>query len=220
MQGRSKPNSNPNNSYTSHSASTIYNNKVHQALPLSPSRVQQISHSWSKHKILAPALFLSKNWGKEKRFQKKMRNFVGAFDCIDKLNLPCDSHLHNKNNYLPTFLRLPKQSQQQRKRKGWRNVTIWQSAISGGNSVFTGLASTFHTSTKRRLLSCAKAIIAVFFALFATGCTRYEYIHLIDEDEEYNETPSDTTSHDSINIGFTFNPNDDDTIEVDLNPHK
>ena len=36
-------------------------------------------------KKLAPALFLSKNWGKEKRFQKKMRNFVGAFDCIDKL---------------------------------------------------------------------------------------------------------------------------------------
>lgn len=30
-----------------------------------------------------------------------MRNFVGAFDCIDKLNLPCGSHLHNKNNYLP-----------------------------------------------------------------------------------------------------------------------
>lgn len=89
----------------------------------------------------------------------------------------------------------------------------------GGNSIFTGLASIFHTSTKRRLLSCQRAIIAVFFALFATGCTRYEYIHLIDEDEEYNETPSDTTSHDSINIGFTFNPNDDeDTIEVDLNP--
>ena len=87
MQGRSKPNSNPNNSYTSHSASTIYNNKVHQTLPLSSLRVQQISPSWSKHKILAPALFLSKNWGKEKRFQKKMRNFVGAFDCIDKLKL-------------------------------------------------------------------------------------------------------------------------------------
>lgn len=58
------------------------------------------------------------------------------------------------------------------------------------------------------------------FAFFATESTRYEYVHLIDEDEEYNETPSDTTSHDSINIGFTFNPNDDDTIEVDLNPHK
>lgn len=94
------------------------------------------------------------------------------------------------------------------------------SHFGGGNSAFTGLASIFHTSTKRRLLSCQRAIIAVFFALFATGCTRYEYIHLIDEDEEYNETPSDTTSHDSINIGFTFNPNDDDTIEVDLNPHK
>gem|GEM_PF-5171755 len=46
-----------------------------------------------------------------------MRNFVGAFDCIDKLNLPCGSHLNSKNNYLPTFLRLPKQSQQQGKRK-------------------------------------------------------------------------------------------------------
>lgn len=89
----------------------------------------------------------------------------------------------------------------------------------GGNSVSTGLTSIFHTSTKRRLLSCAKAIIAVFFALFATGCTRYEYINLIDEDEEYYETPSDTTSRDTVKIGFTFNPNDDeDTIEVDLNP--
>lgn len=93
------------------------------------------------------------------------------------------------------------------------------SHFGGGNSAFTGLASIFHTSTKRRLLSCAKAIIAVFFALFATGCTRYEYINLTDEDEEYYETPSDTTSHDTIKIGFTFNPNDDeDTIEVDLNP--
>lgn len=90
----------------------------------------------------------------------------------------------------------------------------------GGDSVFTGLTSIFHTSTKRRFLSCQRAIIAVFLALFATGCTRYEYINLTDEDEEYYETPSDTTSHDTIKIGFTFNPNDDDTIEVDLNPHK
>ena len=37
----------------------------------------------------------------KRRESKKMRNFVGAFDCIDKLNLPCGSHLHNKNNYLP-----------------------------------------------------------------------------------------------------------------------
>ena len=163
---------------------------------------------------------LKKPWKREEN-PKKMRNFVGAFDCIDKLNLPCGSHLNNKNNYLPTFQRLREQSQQQGKRKEWRSVTIWQPSISGGgNSVSTGLTSIFHTSTKRRLLSCAKAIIAVFFALFATGCTRYEYINLTDEDEEYNETPSDTTSHDSINIGFTFNPNDDPPIDVDLNPHK
>ena len=93
------------------------------------------------------------------------------------------------------------------------------SHFGGGNSAFTGLASIFHTSTKRRLLSCAKAIIAVFFALFATGCTRYEYINLIDEDEEYYETPSDTTSRDTVKIDFNFTPNEDeDTIEVDLNP--
>ncbi len=29
--------------------------------------------------------FTSKNWGKEKRFQRKCVTFVGAFDCIDKL---------------------------------------------------------------------------------------------------------------------------------------
>ena len=53
----------------------------------------------------------------KRRKSKKMRNFVGAFDCIDKLNLPCGSHLNNKNNYLPTFQRLREQSQQQGKRK-------------------------------------------------------------------------------------------------------
>lgn len=88
-----------------------------------------------------------------------------------------------------------------------------------GNSVFAGLTSIFHTSTKRRLLSCQRATIAVFFALFASGCTRYEYVYLIDEDEEYYETPSDTTSRDTVKIDFNFTPNEDeDTIEVDLNP--
>ena len=93
------------------------------------------------------------------------------------------------------------------------------SNFGGGNSVFTGLTSIFHTSTKRRFLSCQRAIIAVFFAFFASGCTRYEYVYLIDEDEEYYETPSDTTSRDTVKIDFNFTPNEDeDTIEVDLNP--
>ncbi len=148
-----------------------------------------------------------------------MRNFVGAFDCIDKLNLPCGSHLNSKNNYLPTFLRLPKQSQQQGKRKEWRSVTILQPAISGGgNSVSTGLTSIFHTSTKRRLLSCAKAMIAVFFALFATGCTRYEYINLTDEDEE--SAPIDTTTRGNQGSSFDFDTCDSEPIDVDLNPQK
>ena len=32
-----------------------------------------------------------------------MRNFVGAFDCIDKPNMPCGGHLNCKNNDLPSF---------------------------------------------------------------------------------------------------------------------
>lgn len=159
---------------------------------------------------------LKKPWKREEN-PKKMRNFVGAFDCIDKLNLPCGSHLNNKNNYLPTFQRLREQSQQQGKRKEWRSVTIWQPSISGGgNSVSTGLTSIFHTSTKRRLLSCAKAIIAVFFALFATGCTRYEYINLIDEDEE--SAPIDTTTRGNQGSSFDFDTCDSEPIEVELNP--
>ena len=151
-----------------------------------------------------------------------MRNFVGSFDCIDKLKLALRQPFEQQNNYLPTFQRLPKQSLQEGKRKERWNVTIWQPVISGGgNSVFAGLTSIFHTSTKRRLLSCQRAIIAVFFAFFASGCTRYEYVYLIDEDEEYYETPSDTTSRDTVKIDFNFSPNEDeDTIEVDLNPQK
>ena len=85
MQGRSKRNSNPDGSYTSRSASTIYNNKPHQIQPLSPSPVQQISPSWSKHKKTRPCPLPIKKLGKREEIPKKMRNFVGAFDCIDKL---------------------------------------------------------------------------------------------------------------------------------------
>ena len=88
----------------------------------------------------------------------------------------------------------------------------------GGDSVFSGLASIFHTSTKRRLLSCAKAIIAVFFALFATGCTRYEYINLTDEDEE--SAPIDTTTRGNQGSSFDFDTCDSEPIDVDLNPQK
>ena len=88
----------------------------------------------------------------------------------------------------------------------------------GGNSVFTGLTSIFHTSTQRRLLSCAKAMIAVFFALFATGCTRYEYINLTDEDEE--SAPIDTTTRGNQGSSFDFDTCDSEPIDVDLNPQK
>ena len=39
----------------------------------------------NKSRIHLSHPFTSKNWGKEKRFQRKCVTFVGAFDCIDKL---------------------------------------------------------------------------------------------------------------------------------------
>lgn len=86
------------------------------------------------------------------------------------------------------------------------------SHFGGGNSVFTGLTSIFHTSTKRRLLSCQRAIIAVFFAFFASGCSKEDPSDLL-------EDPSETAPSDTIVGGsFDFDITDDDTIEVDLNP--
>ena len=148
-----------------------------------------------------------------------MRNFVGAFDCIDKLNLPCGSHLNSKNNYLPRVFSgsVAEPATRNKKRMMKRNF-LTTNHFGGGNSVFTGLASIFHTSTKRRLLSCAKAIIAVFFALFATGCTRYEYINLTDEDEE--SAPIDTTTRGNQGSSFDFDTCDSEPIDVDLNPQK
>ena len=88
------------------------------------------------------------------------------------------------------------------------------SHFGGGNSVTSGLTSVFHTSTKRRLLSCQRAIIAVFLALFATGCSKDAPSYLL-------EDPSETAPSDTIVGGsFDFDITDDDTIEVDLNPQK
>lgn len=87
MQGRSKPNSNPNNSYTSHSASTIYNNKTHQTLPLSPLPRATNLTFMKQTQNTRPCPLPIKKLGKREEIPKKMRNFVGAFDCIDKLKL-------------------------------------------------------------------------------------------------------------------------------------
>ena len=54
------------------------------------------------------------------------------------------------------------------------------------------------------------------FAFFATGYTRYEYVHLIDEAEE--SAPIDTTTLDNQGSSFDFDTCDSEPIEVDLNP--
>ena len=48
--------------------------------------------------------------------------------------------------------------------------------------------------------------------LFATGCTRYEYINLIDEDEQ--SAPIDTTTRGNQGSSFDFDTCDSEPIEV------
>ena len=148
-----------------------------------------------------------------------MRNFVGAFDCIDKLKLALrQPFAQQKQQFTPRIQRLGSRASNKEKKRMKKRNYLTTNHFGGGNSVFTGLASIFHTSTKRRLLSCAKAIIAVFFALFATGCTRYEYINLTDEDEE--SAPIDTTTRGNQGSSFDFDTCDSEPIDVDLNPQK
>ena len=148
-----------------------------------------------------------------------MRTFVGAFDCIDKAKIcPAAAICTTKTTIYPRIQRLGSRASNKEKKRMKKRNYLTTSHFGGGNSVFTGLASIFHTSTKRRLLSCAKAIIAVFFALFATGCTRYEYINLTDEDEE--SAPIDTTTRGNQGSSFDFDTCDSEPIDVDLNPQK
>ena len=148
-----------------------------------------------------------------------MRNFVGSFDCIDKAKIcPAAAICTTKTTIYPRIQRLGSRASNKEKKRMKKRNYLTTNHFGGGNSVFTGLASIFHTSTKRRLLSCAKAIIAVFFALFATGCTRYEYINLTDEDEE--SAPIDTTTRGNQGSSFDFDTCDSEPIDVDLNPQK
>ena len=148
-----------------------------------------------------------------------MRNFVGSFDCIDKLKYALRQPFEQqKQLFTRVFSGSGAEPTTRKKKRMKKRNYLTTSHFGGGNSVFTGLASIFHTSTKRRLLSCAKAIIAVFFALFATGCTRYEYINLTDEDEE--SAPIDTTTRGNQGSSFDFDTCDSEPIDVDLNPQK
>ena len=131
--------------------------------------------------------------------------------------MPCGSHLHNKNNNLPrVFSGSEAEPATKEKKRMMKHNYLTTNHFGGGNSVISGLTSVFHTSTKRRLLSCQRAIIAVFFALFATGCTRYEYVHFIDEAEE--TATVDTTTLGNQGSSFDFDTCDSEPIEVDLNP--
>ena len=148
-----------------------------------------------------------------------MRNFVGAFDCIDKLKLALrQPFAQQKQQFTRVFSGSGAEPATRKKKRMKKRNYLTTNHFGGGNSVISGLASIFHTSTKRRLLSCAKAIIAVFFALFATGCTRYEYINLTDEDEE--TASIDTTTLGNQGSSFDFDTCDSEPIEVDLNPQK
>ena len=166
-----------------------------------------------------PCPLLSKKLGKREEIPKKMRNLVGSFDCINKLKYALrQPFAQQKQLFTRVFSGSGAEPATRKKKRMMKHNYLTTSHFGGGNSVFTGLTSIFHTSTKRRLLSCQRAIIAVFFALFATGCTRYEYINLIDEDEQ--SAPIDTTTRGNQGSSFDFDTCDSEPIDVDLNPQK
>ena len=153
-----------------------------------------------------------------KRIQKKCVT-LWVVDCIDKLKLALrQPFAQQKQQFTRVFSGSGAEPATRKKKRMKKRNYLTTNHFGGGNSVFTGLASIFHTSTKRRLLSCQRAIIAVFFALFATGCTRYEYINLTDEDEE--SAPIDTITRGNQGSSFDFDTCDSEPIDVDLNPQK
>ena len=154
-----------------------------------------------------------------KRFQRKCVPLWGRLTASTKLKYALrQPFAQQKQLFTRIFSGSVAEPATRNKKRMKKHNHLTTSHFGGGNSVFTGLASIFHTSTKRRLLSCAKAMIAVFFALFATGCTRYEYINLTDEDEE--SAPIDTTTRGNQGSSFDFDTCDSEPIDVDLNPQK
>ena len=154
-----------------------------------------------------------------KRFQRKCVTLWGRLTASTKLKYALrQPFAQQKQLFTRVFSGSGAEPATKKKKRMMKRNFLTTNHFGGGNSVFTGLASIFHTSTKRRLLSCAKAIIAVFFALFATGCTRYEYINLTDEDEE--SAPIDTTTRGNQGSSFDFDTCDSEPIDVDLNPQK
>ena len=78
-----------------------------QKSSITPSHPRHSLHFVFVNKSRNPSRQLSltppKKQGGSEEISKKMRNFVGAFDCIDKPNMPCGGHLNCKNNDLPSF---------------------------------------------------------------------------------------------------------------------
>lgn len=194
MQGRSKRKSCLNNPYTSRSASTIYNSKILQTLPHSSLRVQQISPSWSKHKILAPALFLSKKLGKREEIPKKMRNLVGSFDCINKLKYALrQAFAQQKQLSTRVFSGSEAEPTTRKKKSVMKRNYLTTNYFGGGNSVISGLASIFAPLQKDGSWSCQRAIIAIILMYFAPGSPQNTPSNLPEE-------PSETASADIIKV--------------------
>ena len=150
MQDWSKRNPNRNKSYTKHYGSITYSNKPLQALPLRPLRVQQISPSWSKHKILIPCPLPIKKLGKREEIPKKMRNPMESKTASTSQNMPCGSHLNWKNKDLPTFSASQESmfSARRKTSKTKRNYMIHNYLI-GKNPVCSGWASKVLNSSKK-----------------------------------------------------------------------
>ena len=92
-----------------------------------------------------------------------MRNFVGAFDCIDKPNMPCGGHLNCKNNDLPSFSasQEPISSTRWKTSKTKRNFLTYN-RFTGNHPRIFGNSNEGSYLHKKRDFSRQMAIFAVF----------------------------------------------------------
>lgn len=103
-----------------------------------------------------------------------MRNFVGAFDCIDKPNMPCGGHLNCKNNDLPSFSasQEPISSTRWKTSKTKRNFLIYN-RFTGNHPRIFGNSNEGSYLHKKNGISHAKwRYLPSFCRLFTSGCSK------------------------------------------------
>ena len=91
--------------------------------------------------------------------------------------------------------------------------------IGGGNFEASKLAYTRNVLNRGRLSLFVGAMMAVLFVFSIVGCTPYHAPDsLRSNDPEKGISASDSTKNGGVNVGFTYDTEDVDMINYELNP--